>query len=683
MGDDRSTTAPHERPAPRDVAPPDAGAFSYQPALDGIRAVAVTSVLLYHGGLRLGRAGFLGVDVFFVLSGFLITLLLLRELVTTERIDLRAFYARRARRLLPALFALLAVLSVYAFLFASPADRERIRSDGLASLFYVQNWHLIATGQSYFAQFRTPSPLRHMWSLAIEEQWYLLWPVLLTGLVWLVRGRRSRLIAATCVLAAGSACAMAVLFQNRADPSRVYYGTDTRAFELLIGAVLAMAWPAIARRRATAARSLVQIAGVAAGAFVLWMIYASSDASPRLYRGGLVLVAVATAGVIAAAMSRGPVRAVLSAPPLPSLGRISYGVYLWHWPIFLLLTPAKVGVGAIALFAVRCAATIVVSVLSFRLVEMPVRARRTFVTRRGFAWAPATALVVAASLAVGGSHFGFGTSRNTVDGAAIARYAAAARAAGRPPRPEAVRVFLVGDSVAFFLGFLGTPPELTDQVSIHGNPILGCGIARGDIVSAGVTHAPFPGCDTWPQTYEQAFRRDEPDVSVALVGAWEVYDRRIDGRLIKFGTPAMETYLRSELDRATSILTANGAPLVLLATPCFHIESGGTVTWGLAERNSDARIAWFNDLLRRYAAERPGRVVFLDLHALMCPNGRYENRIGGVDTRSDGMHFTKEGAALVWRWLVPQLRQLAAASPPYRARMHLPGSVSTTTPGGG
>jgi peptidoglycan/LPS O-acetylase OafA/YrhL len=654
--------------------------FAYQPALDGIRALAVIAVLLYHGDQRYARAGFLGVDVFFVLSGFLITMLLLRELRSTGHVDLRSFYARRARRLLPAVLALLAVLSLYAFLFASAADRTRIRSDGLASLFYVQNWHLVLTGQSYFDQFTTPSPLRHMWSLAIEEQWYLLWPVLLVGLTALARKRAARVFVLTCALAAASAIAMAALYRSGADPSRVYYGTDTRAQELLVGALLAMAWPLVTRLRTRGARAGLQVAGAAGGLFVVVMIHRSSDASTGLYRGGLTLVALASAAVIAAAMSGGPARSVLSTRPLPAIGRISYGIYLWHWPLFLWLTPKRVGFGGLGLFAVRVAVTLVVAGVSFRFVEQPIRTRRHPLVRRPLVWVPATAAVVGVCLVLGGSSWGLGKTGTTLNGGAIAKYAAAVGALNRPPKKESVRVFLAGDSVAFFFSYYGLPAESRDNFAISGRPIIGCGIATADIVSDGVTHKQGAECDDWPQDYRDAMTRTDPDVTVLLVGAWEVYDRKVDGMVARAGTPALEAYLRAQLDRAAGILTSNGAPLVLLSTPCFRLEPGGVAKWGIAERNSATRIAWFNDVLRRYAAAHPGRTTFLDLHGVMCPGDRYRNEINGVKTRADGMHFTPEGAHLAWRWLLPQLQPLALAGEPYRRRQEAPPASSTTVP---
>ncbi len=207
----------------RAIAPdaPIAPSIGYRPGLDGVRALAVTAVILYHGDVSWARGGFLGVDVFFVLSGFLITSLLLAEHASSGGLDLARFWARRARRLLPALFAVLLAVALYAAVWAQPSELGRIRGDGIASLLYVSNWRFVLDGSSYFSLFRAPSPLAHTWSLAIEEQWYLLWPLALLALLRVFRARL-HLVAATCGgLAVGSAVLMAVLFRPGADPSRV------------------------------------------------------------------------------------------------------------------------------------------------------------------------------------------------------------------------------------------------------------------------------------------------------------------------------------------------------------------------------------------------------------------------------------------------------------------------------
>src|SRR6478609_10027156 len=232
---------PTTAPAPATTAAPKtAGPLAHQPALDGVRALAVIAVIMFHAGNTYATAGFIGVDVFLVLSGFLITLLLLRELRTSGRVAFGAFWMRRARRLLPALILVLLAVALFGAFVATDDEALGLRGDLLGSLFYVQNWRFVLSGASYFTQFGSPSPLRHMWSLAIEEQWYLVWPLLLFGIMKVTRKNLRLVMAIILVLAAGSALLMAALYHQGGDASRAYYGTDTRAQALLIGAALAV-----------------------------------------------------------------------------------------------------------------------------------------------------------------------------------------------------------------------------------------------------------------------------------------------------------------------------------------------------------------------------------------------------------------------------------------------------------
>ena len=324
----------------------------YLPALDGLRALAVAGVICYHGGLAWAGGGFLGVDAFFVLSGYLITTLLLREWYSSStgternpvgRIDLKAFWGRRARRLLPAMLLVLGAVAVYAVIIAAPDELRTIRADGISSLFYVANWRFIFSGQSYFAQFGAPSPLKHFWSLAIEEQFYLLWPLLVFGILRWRRGSLRALATFAAALAAGSAVLMYVLYQPGQDPSRVYYGTDTRASSLLVGALLAMLMlkrPVVERRPA---RLALHTGGIVAALVLGYWWSIATEHSDWLYRGGFVVAALLVALVVASITQPepGPLGRLLSLAPLRFVGRISYGLYLWHWPVFIALSDAS------------------------------------------------------------------------------------------------------------------------------------------------------------------------------------------------------------------------------------------------------------------------------------------------------------------------------------------------------
>ena len=351
----------------------------YMPGLDGLRALAVLAVIAYHEQLGWAPGGLLGVGVFFTLSGYLITDLLLGQWAARGRLALADFWARRARRLLPALFVMLAIVTAWVTLF----DRARLsglRGAVAAAATYSSNWYLIVQGQSYFARFAPPAPLDHLWSLAVEEQFYLVWPwLLLAGLLALRKVRRGRaggvawLALPTLAMAACSAWAMLLLYHPGFDPTRVYEGTDTRASGLLIGAALAMAWPSRRPAPGRAARRLLDAGGAAGLAVIVLMIWRTGQYTPFLYRGGLIVLSLASAAVIAAvATPRAVTGRVLGWSPLRWLGVRSYGIYLWHYPVIVLTSPANSGENLVRA-AWQTAVTVAVAALSWRYLEEPIR----------------------------------------------------------------------------------------------------------------------------------------------------------------------------------------------------------------------------------------------------------------------------------------------------------------------
>jgi peptidoglycan/LPS O-acetylase OafA/YrhL len=374
------------RPAPATAsarAPSGAGRAERLPGLDGLRALAITAVLAFHLDPSWLPGGFLGVDVFFVVSGFLITTLLVREHARAGHVDLPGFWTRRARRLLPALLVCVPASVLLARLTEGDL-LVGVERQVLGAATFTSNWLEIAAGSDYFAA-TAPALFTNLWSLAVEEQFYLVWPIVTLLLLRLVRRAEGR-AAVALGLAVLSAVLMAVVL-DPGHPTRVYYGTDTHVSGLMIGAALAFAWAAPHRawtrtaawarhRRTVVAASLATLAA---------LLVAVDEDSALTFRGGILLASTATAGLVLGVVDRpGRLRAVLEVPAARWLGSRSYGIYIWHWPVFLVIgqdLPVQPGGGAYLLTRAWCVVvTLALADLSHRFVETPVR-------RLGFAGA--------------------------------------------------------------------------------------------------------------------------------------------------------------------------------------------------------------------------------------------------------------------------------------------------------
>jgi peptidoglycan/LPS O-acetylase OafA/YrhL len=354
-------------PAPVDAA--GVGGSGYRPHLDGLRAVAVYLVVLFHAGLSSFAGGYVGVDVFFVLSGYLVTTLLLRDLAGGS-VRFGRFYSRRFRRLLPASFVCLMVTALV-FTAVTPSGAEAAYGAFRAAFLYVANWYFIKQSTDYFAGTVATNPVLQFWSLAVEEQFYLLWPLILSGLILVARRvpARATTIVRAAVAVGGLASLAWALHLRTGNLNRAYFGTDARAYQLMAGALIALL-PDLTRRLARHTRLLQALAAVALGALIATATSAVDlDAITR----GAVTVAITAAILIACDHANGgPVNRLLSTSPFTYLGKISYGTYLWHWPVIILagielhLTP-----GAMAWFA--CLVATGLASLSYQLLEHPIR----------------------------------------------------------------------------------------------------------------------------------------------------------------------------------------------------------------------------------------------------------------------------------------------------------------------
>lgn len=374
-GQESTPTQSHNH-APRESSPTKS---RYIPALDGLRALAVLAVIAYHMGMSWAPGGLLGVTVFFVLSGYLITSLLLIEWDNTKRINLPQFWLRRVRRLLPAIIFIIVCSAALCTIF-DHSLLTKLREDMWAALLWVTNWWYIFHDVSYFDALGSPSPLTHFWSLAIEEQFYLIWPVVLL-IAHKFGAKRTTMRNATLVFALASALEMALLFNPDADPSRVYYGTDTRAFSLLIGAWLAFVWPShllgaksgvhLTKRE----RNVLDGVGIAALVALLALIVLVDGFSPFLYRGGLLLASVLTAVIIAVMVHPASLLGrIAGAKPLVWIGLRSYGIYLWHYPLLLLMNPRNfTGETPWWMYLVQIAIIFACAAFSYHFVEDPLR----------------------------------------------------------------------------------------------------------------------------------------------------------------------------------------------------------------------------------------------------------------------------------------------------------------------
>jgi peptidoglycan/LPS O-acetylase OafA/YrhL len=663
-------------------APRQGSNLSYIPALDGVRGLAIIVIMGYHGGVFFTSGGFYGVDAFFTLSGFLITSLLIAEWHQTATIRLRLFWARRARRLLPALLVMVLAVTLYCAFLVPSGTYPHIRSDGIAALFYFANWHFIAAGSNYFAQSAPTSPLTHTWSLAVEEQFYLVWPLIVLGVVKLWRSKLALLL--LCIAGAlASAIEMGYLY-SPGDVNRLYYGTDTRAQALLIGSGLAVAlsmWSDRPERsggdsawaaRSPSGRAFLLVLGLAglAGSVVLWTTVSSND--PLAYRGGFFLVALATAAILLSVVCspRSLLARALASWPMRNVGKISYGLYLWYYPMVIYIDHARTGLTGYPLFFVRGAATLTVAVASFYIVESPIRRRTILRGWRGVMAPPvAVGAVVIALFATTATPALATTSIPLVaTGGTLAPVTRAQEAVGSKPP---IRVLWFGDSTAFSLAIGMSEHQSSYGIASYDGAILGCGITNGAEFELHGVDAPMatacqdgPSDKLWPQLWLTDIANYKPNVVIILAGRWEVANRTYDGRWTNIEDPTYAAYVKQQLGYAVRLAGSDGAHVILMTAPCY--DTGEQPNGDPWPEDSQVRLSIYNQLVQQVAASSENTSL-INFNAMACPDGHFEQYLDGMQVReADGIHFTFGGGKVfsseIWPVVVASAdRQLALA----------------------
>ena len=694
--------------------------MGYQRGLDGLRAVSVIAVILYHAGFGWMHGGFLGVEVFFVVSGYLITTLLIEEHERAGRIDLRAFWVRRIRRLFPALALVLVAVTLWALLAGSAEQASQVKRDLPWAVGYLANWGQIAGGVPYFEAVDPPL-LRHLWSLAVEEQWYVVWPLVFVAIArW-----SSRLRSGVLVVGALGAYVTA-WWVHRGVPSPTdglfgllegadrtnvaYLSTVTRASGLLVGAVAAYWWRPWRSTGADVrpARPLDIACGLSVGVLVAAFVGAELTAG---YMYPWVLALTAGASLVAIAVVVHPAatgaRWVFGAGWLVAVGRRSYGLYLWHWPIFVV---AGATGGSWGRFVVASLVTVVVAEASYRLVETPVRRGvlgRWWSGRRGspVRWVPVAGAAVGVAvlsasvaaveefdIAVGGEEVEFSLDAEDLLGATSTAPASSVTVttvpedAGSPSSttvapsttststttttlPALPRsVAIVGDSTGRALG-LNLPAGIEDTFSFLNGGQDGCSVwDTGTIVSEMGVRRPFDTCAGWSERW--ASSADGYDVGLVIIGAWDVYDMAwpiesapeavlamiddagVDGEvvvtgdevLVPFGTSLWDGLFSDRLGEGVAALRSVGAEVALLEVACMRPqEVPGQGFPATPERGDDVRVSHLNALLMA-AAEDDDHVHFVPGPVEWCTDEAIATDLG---YRWDGVHVYKPGANLI------------------------------------
>lgn len=624
-------------------------------------------VVLFHASGFL-PGGYLGVDLFFVLSGYLITSILVSEHQARKTINLTRFWIRRARRLFPALLSVLFAMGLYAHFVAKPAELATLRADSLATLLYVANWHAIFSDRDYWDLFLAASPLEHTWSLAIEEQFYVLWPLLVAAL--LVLGRRSTgfLASVALLLAVASTTAMWWLFDPEST-ARAYLGTDTRAAGILLGAALASVLRpgtvlAARQLRLLDGLGLVGLLGLAAA--WLWL----EGENPWLYRGGFFLTELFGLAVIACG-TQGPrslVGRLLSARPLVLLGTISYGVYLWHWPINCVLGPERFPGSPLLMHAARAVLLLLIATVSYRFYEKPIRSRGIFFGRPLLIVPSAIAACLtvlfvstrpraepkSVTLPQISPVPSSATSTNDIPGIFSVPFSTF------PPREafahKVPRILVLGDSVANKLGWALRYRQEEFGVFVAERGVGNCSILT-DPGSAGLLARSQKSGRNCAETWSTDVRELSPELTFIVLGGGFFTRARVEGQYRRACERGWREAYTARLEQLVNEIGPHAGQLVfsVIPYPVGRWRKSGTLD----------RVDCINATIRAFATKRALPIV--DLMQKVCPTRDCQLMSEGEPIRPDGLHFDGRGAEQTARATLRDLTQfldVAPASPP-------------------
>ena len=665
--------------------------------------MSVIGVMLYHAGFSWMHGGFFGVEVFFLVSGFLITSLLIEERDRTGGANLRLFWVRRFRRLLPALATMLLFVGLWAVFWGTGEQHTQVRRDYPWAVLYSFNWGSIFSGGSYWGE-GSPKLFRHLWSLAVEEQWYLLWPL---AFVVIARRRsddraRGRAMAVVAV-AVMAATAVANVFawpkrlpfflsfdvsdwgMRTVDPNNVLYlSTVTRSSGLLLGAAMAFVWRPWRATGTPNPKVKATLDRVAFGAVavLLAMFVVGRVERDATFLWMLPVVTLASAALVAVVVHPWAVgaRTLFGSRPMVEIGKRSYGLYLWSWPISVM---TKATDGSPVRFLLAIAITIPVAEACYRFVETPIRTgaiSRWWTSRERRDWNLVTACAGISSVVLVAAMGVFYINADSVfdpakDNSIVEFDSGAAAVTSLPavssvPVSSAVpsgtesgtqpvvpvtppvttpilprHVVIVGDSTAHSLA-VNLPDGIESTFTVGDGSVEGCSVYDSGAARSSRDNYKrgFSGCVGWAQKWVAAGEAVQAEVALVVLGAWDVFDVEVDGQTLAFNTPANDQRFIAGVQQGIDAFVASGVKVALLEIPCMRPQDvKGQGTPALPERGDDARVAHLNALLRQVAAANPMTTTFVVGPAEFCLDPAISTSLG---YRWDGVHSYKLGAKL-------------------------------------